>query len=198
MPMRRFTTLLLYAVLLGVALRMLVPFGYMLLSRFGEGGDNGPPLLDWAGGLAAHWERFTLDNFRRLFAAPLIGRSLLNSVFIVSMTSPGATLVTAMGGYALARFNFRGREALNHLGLGALVIPAPLMIATGYQWLYQVGLLDTHSGLLFPAMGKALGVFLFRQSMLNAVPAELIVAARINGAGEFRIFSASSCRSGDR
>jgi ABC-type glycerol-3-phosphate transport system permease component len=188
MPWRRVTLLLIHAALLGAALLMLVPFGYMLVSAFRQGGDNGPVLCEWTGGLTVHWDRFTLGNFRRLFAEPLLGRALLNSIFISSVTSLGATLVAAMGGYALARFTFRGREWLNHVVLGALVIPAPLLIAPGYQWLFQLGLLDTYSGLLLPAMGSAFGVFLFRQAMLNAVPGELIEAARIDGAGEFRIF----------
>lgn len=51
-----------------------------------------------------------------------------------------------------------------------------------------MGLLDSYTGLILPALAAALGVFLFRQAMLNAVPAELIEAARIDGAGEFRIF----------
>lgn len=54
--------------------------------------------------------------------------------------------------------------------------------------LYNLGLLDTYSGLILPALAPAFGVFLFRQALLNSVPSELIEAARIDGAGEIRIF----------
>lgn len=177
-----------HALLLVFSVLWLIPFGYMLLSAFRIGGDNGPPLFTWDAGPIVHWERLTLDNFRRLMAEPFFARAIVNSVFLASVTSLGATLVSAMGGYALAKFSFRAREPLTALVLGALIIPAPLLLAPGYQWLHQLGLLDTYGGLILPALGSAFGVFLFRQSMLNAVPAELLDAARIDGAGELRIF----------
>lgn len=188
MPDRRHALFAIHALLLACAVLWLIPFGYTLISAFRLGGDNGPTLFDWSHGLTIHWERFTIANFRRLFAEPYIGRAVLNSVFLSSVTSLGATLVAAMGGYALSKFTFRGREPLTALVLGALIIPAPLLIAPGYQWLYQLNLLDTYGGLLIPGIGSAFGVFLFRQSMINSVPAELIEAARIDGAGEMRIF----------
>lgn len=188
MPERRITLFVIHALLIACAVLWLVPFGYMLVSAFREGGDNGATVFEWSHGLTIHWERITLDNFRRLFAEPFIGRAVLNSVFLSSVTSLGATIIAAMGGYALSKFTFRGREPLTALVLGALIIPAPLLIAPGYQWLYQLHLLDTYGGLLLPGIGSAFGVFLFRQSMLNSVPGELIEAARIDGAGEIRIF----------
>ncbi|HEX9641309.1 MAG TPA: carbohydrate ABC transporter permease, partial [Candidatus Krumholzibacteria bacterium] len=189
MPERRTVLFLIHALLIACAVFWLIPFGYMLLSAFREGGDNGPALFEWTdGGLAVHWSRITLDNFRRLFAEPGILRALLNSVFYSSVTSLGATLAAAMGGYALSKFPFRGREPLTAVVLGALIIPAPLLIAPGYQWLYRLGLLDTYGGLLLPAIGSAFGVFLFRQSMLKSVPGELIEAARIDGASEMQVF----------
>lgn len=188
MPERRITLFVIHALLIACAVLWLVPFGYMLVSAFREGGDNGATVFEWSHGLTIHWERITLDNFRRLFAEPFIGRAVLNSVFLSSVTSLGATIIAAMGGYALSKFSFRGREPLTALVLGALIIPAPLLIAPGYQWLYQLHLLDTYGGLLLPGIGSAFGVFLFRQSMLNSVPGELIEAARIDGAGEIRIF----------
>lgn len=187
-PAPRFQALAIHALLVACALVWLVPFGYMLLSAFRFGGDNGPVIFEWANGPVVHWERVTLDNFQRLFREPFIFRSLVNSVFFASLTSLGATLVAAAGGYALAKFNFRGREPLTALVLGALIIPAPLLLAPGYQWLYQLGLLDTYAGLMLPALASAFGVFLFRQSMLNSVPGELLDAARIDGANELRIF----------
>jgi len=188
----RYSRLLLagnHALLMVFALLMLVPFGYMFLSAFRVGGDNGPALFEWsAHGPDVHWEYITPANFIRLFEEPHIVRALLNSIFLSSVTSLGATLVAAMGGYALSKFPFRGREPLTALVLGALVIPAPLLIAPGYQWLYQLNLLDTYSGMIIPAIGSAFGVFLFRQAMINSVPDDLIAAARIDGAGEMHIF----------
>jgi multiple sugar transport system permease protein len=187
-PRPRGALFVIHALLIACAIVWLIPFGYMLLSAFRERGDNGPAIFEWTNGVVVHWEHFTIDNFKRLFREPNILRALVNSVFLASVTSLGATLIAAMGGYALSKFHFRGREPLTALVLGALIIPAPLLLAPGYQWLFQLGLLDTYGGLLIPAIASAFGVFLFRQSMLNSVPGELIEAARMDGAGEMRIF----------
>jgi ABC-type glycerol-3-phosphate transport system permease component len=72
--------------------------------------------------------------------------------------------------------------------LAALVIPGPLLLAPGYKLLFDLGLLDTYAGLLLPGLAPAFGVFLFRQAMINSVPATLLESARIDGAGEIRIF----------
>lgn len=189
MKSTRLQMMAVHAVLVVFILFMLVPFGYMLVSAFRLGGDNGPPLANWTSqGLVVHWSRLTVANFVRLFAEPNIVRAIVNSIFLSSVTSLGATLVSAMGGYALSKFRFGSREPLTALVLGALVIPAPLLIAPGYQWLYQLHMLDTYGGMLIPALASPFGVFLFRQAMLNTVPDELIAAARIDGAGELRIF----------
>ena len=97
-------------------------------------------------------------------------------------------LFCSMGGYALSKLEFKGREFVTTLVLTALIIPGTLLLAPGFQLLYQLGLLNTYTGLLLPGLTPAFGVFLFRQAMLNGVPRELIEAARIDGAGEARIF----------
>lgn len=187
---RRFALLLLYAALLFFAALTLLPFAWMLTASLKSQHDfftsfflpRGDGLL----GLA--WDRLTLHNFRRLFTELPIARAMLNSLFLASVTSALSTLACAMGGYGLARFTFRGRAAVTGLVLGALVIPASLLIAPSYQLLWQLGLLNSYAGLILPALAPAFGVFLFRQAMLNTVPPELLEAARIDGAGELRIF----------
>ncbi|MFN9973337.1 MAG: carbohydrate ABC transporter permease, partial [Phycisphaerae bacterium] len=68
------------------------------------------------------------------------------------------------------------------------LIPGPLLLAPGYQLLYNLGLLDSFAGLILPAIAPAFGVFLFRQAVLSGVPTDLLEAARIDGAGEWRTF----------
>ncbi len=139
---------------------------------------------------AIAWDKITFTHYRQLFANPdfSFARNVLNSVFYASTLSVLATLFSAMGGYALAKFQFRGQATVTRLVLLALIIPGSLLLAPGYQLLYHLGLLDTYAGLLLPGLAPAFGVFLFRQSMLNTVPMELIESARIDGCGEIRIF----------
>ena len=188
--MRRLTLLPLYGALLFFAALTMLPFVWMLTSSLKTQNDfftsfflpHGDGLL----GIA--WDRLTLHNFRRLFAEFPIARAMLNSFFLASVTSALATLACALGGYGLAKFSFRGRDTVTWLVLSALIIPASLLIAPSYQLLWQLHLLNSYAGLILPAIAPAFGVFLFRQAMRNTVPMELLEAARIDGAGELRIF----------
>jgi ABC-type glycerol-3-phosphate transport system permease component len=138
--------------------------------------------------LGIAWERLTLDNYKKVFHEPHFARSLLNSVMLSSVTATLATLFAAMAGYALALLSFKGRAVITWLVLGALIIPAPLLIAPGYQILFKLGLLDSPWGLILPAIAPAFGVYLFRQSAISVIPKELLEAARLDGCGELRIF----------
>jgi multiple sugar transport system permease protein len=188
--MRRLALLPLYAGLGFFALVTLIPFAWMVASALKSRADFFTSFFLPAGDgpLGIAWDRLTLDNFRRLFSDHPVGNALLNSCFFATVSSSLATLVCAMGGYGLAKFKFSGRGPLTALVLAALVIPAPLLIAPNYQWLWQLGLLNSYAGVILPTLAPAFGVFLFRQAMLNAVPAELLESARIDGAGEARIF----------
>lgn len=180
----------LYLALVFFAALTLVPLVWMTTSALKTQQDFFTsfflPTGDGIFGIA--WDHLTLASFRRLFAEHAIGRAIFHSFFYASISSATATLACAMGGYSLATFRFRARGPLLVLVLGALIIPAPLLIAPSYQLLWQLGLLNSYAGVILPALAPAFGVFLFRQSMLNAVPAELLESARIDGAGEFRIF----------
>lgn len=177
--------------LLGVcALVTLVPFAWMVISAFKTRADFFTSLFlpPGEGVFGIAWERLTLENFRRLFTELPIGRAMVNSVFLASVQSLVATLFCAMGGYGLVKFQFRWREPLTLLVLCAIIIPAPLLLAPGFEMIYHLGLLDTYAGFLLPLMAPAFGVFLFRQAMVNSVPNELIESARLDGCGEIRIF----------
>ena len=188
--MRRFALIPLYAALVLFAALTLIPLVWMATSAIKDQQDFFTSffLPRGDGFLGIAWNRITLINFTRLFADNAIGRALMNSFFFASVSSAGATVACAMGGYALAKFRFGARRLLTAVVLGALIIPSPLLIAPSYQLLWQLGLLNSYSGLILPALAPAFGVFLFRQSMLNSVPAELLESARMDGAGEFRIF----------
>jgi ABC-type glycerol-3-phosphate transport system permease component len=188
--MRRFALIPLYVALIFFATLTLIPLVWMATSAVKDQQDffTSYFLPSGSGFLGIAWDRITLVNFTRLFEGHAIGRALFNSFFFATLSSAGATVACAMGGYALAKFRFPARRLLTVVVLGALIIPAPLLIAPSYQLLWQFGLLNSYSGLILPALAPAFGVFLFRQSMLNSVPAELLESARMDGAGELRIF----------
>lgn len=180
----------LHAALLLAAGVMVVPIFWMLAKSLTRAEDSGASLFLPAGDgpFGVAWDRLTAHNFVRLFTEAHFGRALVNSVFVASVSAVASTCFCAAGGFALARYEFRGRSALTLLVLGALIIPPPLLLAPTYELLFHLGLLDTWAGLLLPGMAPAFGVFLFRQATLQSVPNEIMEAARIDACGEIRIF----------
>lgn len=180
-----------HALLLLVSVVVIVPLLYLVVSAFKteQGFLEHLFLPTGEGFLGVAWDELTLRQIRRLFTGEVgIGRAIANSVFLSATTAVLGTLICAAAGYASAALWFRGRRAFNWLVLGALVIPPPLLIAPSYQWLHTLGLLDSYSGLILPAIAPAFGVYLFRQATLQSVPRSIIEAARIDGAGELQIF----------
>ncbi len=181
-----------YAILIGAALLTLTPFVWLICAalRDSEIYFEHQFLPTGDGFLGIAWQHLTLDHFRNLFANPAFnfGRHFLNSVFYASVTAVLATLFCAMGGYGLAKFDFRLRGPITFIVFTALIIPGSLLLAPGYRLLHQLHLLDSYAGLILPGLAPAFGVFLFRQAMLNAVPIDLMEAARIDGCGEIRCF----------
>ena len=181
-----------YGVLYAGAAIVLVPFLWLLCGAFKHNEDFfGSMFLPRGEGLfGIAWGRLTLDNFKALLANSTILRAMLNSVFLSSMTALIATFVCAMGGYALAKLRVRFGPILLAVVLAAVIVPPTLLLAPGYQLLFRLGMLDSFWGLIIPAAAPAFGVYLFRQASLGSIPDELIEAARIDGCGELRIFSA--------
>lgn len=183
---------LVYPMLGFTSVLMLLPFAWLVCASFKtqEAFFTGQFLPPGEGFLGINWDGLTLDNFRRLLSGEEMpfSRFILNSVFYASTLAVLATLFCAMGGFALAKYRFRGNGFITLVVLSALVLPGSLLLAPAYQLIFRLGLLNEYAGLLLPGLAPAFGLFLFRQTMINAVPQELLEAARIDGMGEFRIF----------
>lgn len=182
--------LLIYLFLSLFAAITLVPFAYLIFSAF-KSQDSFFSFVFWPTNGAWYqidWDGFTLSHWNTLFFEAGIFRATVNSFFLSSVTAILATLFSAMGGYALAKYRFKGRGIITVLVLGSLAIPFALLIAPGYQLLYWLGLLDTYSGLILPGVAPAFGLYLFRQAFISSLPDALIEAARIDGCSDIRIF----------
>lgn len=190
MKIKTFNLFAVYVLLSFFSIITLIPFAWMVCAAFKGNADffSAIFLPSGDGFLGVAWERLSLENFRKLYLELDLLRAFANSCFLSSVTAILCTLTAAMGGYALAKFQFRGSNFMVGLVLVALIIPGPLLIAPSYQWIYQLGLLNSYGSLILPALGPAFGVYLFRQATLQSVPTELLEAARIDGASEFRIF----------
>ncbi|MEU6779386.1 carbohydrate ABC transporter permease [Nonomuraea angiospora] len=112
----------------------------------------------------------------------------LNSLLYAGVGAILSTLVSAMAGYALAKFRFRGREALFSVILAGVLVPGIVLAVPQYLLMAAVGLAGTHWSVLLPVIINPFGIFLCRVFAAASVPESTLEAARLDGAGETRIF----------
>jgi multiple sugar transport system permease protein len=132
-------------------------------------------------------ERVTFEHYHALFTRLNLGRYLLNSVFVATVVTTVSLLINSMAGYAFAKLRFRGRDrTFRFLTLG-LVIPVQVSMLPLFLLMREMGFINTYWGVIIPGLASIFGIFLIRQYALG-IPDELIDAARIDGASEFRIY----------
>ena len=115
-------------------------------------------------------------------------RWMVNTLIYSVTAAAGATLLATMAGYAFAKYDFPGSKALFSVTLGAIMIPTTALALPTYLLFSQAGLTDTPWAIIIPSLVSPFGVYLMRVYAADAIPDGLIEAARVDGAGEFRIF----------
>jgi len=129
------------------------------------------------------------DNYAALQGSVGISRAFLNSVLVTGATLTGALVFCTLAGYAFAKFDFAGRSLLFGLVMATMVVPGQITVVPLFVTMVKLGWIDSYQGLILPGLVPALGVFFMRMSAQQSIPSELLEAARIDGAGELRIFS---------
>jgi len=130
----------------------------------------------------------TLANYEKVLAALPIPRFFFNSVFVAIAVGALNVLVAALAAYPLARMRFPGRDAIFYLLLATLIVPAQLTYIPSFILAVNVfHYYDTLPALIFPNLVSAFNIFLLRQAY-RGIPQDLLDAARVDGAGEFRIW----------
>ncbi|MDQ6670223.1 MAG: carbohydrate ABC transporter permease [Chloroflexota bacterium] len=157
------------------------PFVWMVLSSFKDAQELHlfPPTL-----LPA---RPTLDNYTTLLAKLNFPLFFFNSLVVAAFVVGANLLFCSMLGYALAKLNFAGRSKVFLLVMATLMVPSTVTLVPLFVLMSALGLVNSYPALILPFAAGPFGVFLMRQFMLG-LPDELLEAARIDGASEFRIF----------
>ncbi len=135
----------------------------------------------------------TLDHYRALFTRLDLARHARNSVLIAGVTTVLAVLVNSLAGYALAKLRFRGRDGLARVLLAGLVIPGQVGMLPLFLLLQRLGLIDTWAAVIVPGVASIFGIMLVRQYALG-LPDSVLDAARVDGAGEFRVYRSVALR----
>ena len=173
--------LLIHVALILGAIATIIPLAWMVSASLmpqGEATSFPPHLIP---------SRVTFDHYRTLFTNLNLGRAFLNSLLVAIVGKLLSLLFNSMAGYAYAKLRFAGRDRLFTIMVASLGIPAQVAMLPLFLFLKSLGLINTWFGVLIPYMAGIYGVFLVRQFMLS-IPDDLLAAARIDGASEWRIY----------
>ena len=190
------TRALRYVILSAGAVLFVAPFAYMVSSSFQPLGElfSYPP--KWIP------SNPTLDNYRQFFGSGhQIGRWIVNSAFTTSAITIAQLFFSSLVAYTFAKRTFPGRDVLFFLMLATMMLPVQITVIPNYLILKGIplfggndlsgigghGWLDSYWGVIMPNLVSPFGIFLLRQYM-RSIPDELLDAARMDGAGHFRIY----------
>ncbi len=177
----RLTVIVVHLLLIAGVVVMIAPFVWMLLGSlkpFSEFLQSPPPWLP---------QHPTVDNYDNLFNKLDFPQYFSNSMIVAGLVTGGNLLFCSMLGYALAKLKFPGRQWIFRLVLATLMVPGAVIVVPLFVLMSMLGFVNSYAGLVLPFLAGPFGVFLMRQFMLG-IPDELLEAARIDGAGEYRIF----------
>ncbi|MET9245275.1 carbohydrate ABC transporter permease [Nonomuraea sp. NPDC003709] len=178
---RSVTRPLLYGALVLCALLTMLPFVWVISGSLRSLDEIRSDPGAW---LPAH---VTLGNFTRLFATEGFGGYMANSIVVAIIVVGGNIVAASAAGYALAKLDFAGKRLAFGAVMAAMMVPFTAVFVTQFVITVDMGLADTLAGIALPGVAMPMSVFIMRQYAMS-IPGELLEAARIDGAGEFRIF----------
>lgn len=175
------------------SIAVMSPFAWLIAAAFKDKSVFNeyiffPPLSEWS------TKTMNLNNFRRLFAGQTsvqgsvyFWQYLLNSTVYTTVTTCLQLFFASLSGYALSKYDFKGKRVLMTFMIGSTMIPGVLLLAPVYKMFVDLKLIDSIPGLIVTGAVSAYGIFLFRQAIM-AVPNEIIDAGRMDGCSEFGIY----------
>lgn len=178
----RLKAIVLYFVLAVTVVVMLIPFVWVLGGSFKTQNEF---IADPGAWFPKSFANF--NNYIVLFTEKGFATYLRNSAIVSVVTVVANLVFGSMAGYALAKFEFRGRQIVFVMVIAALTIPYVALFVPQFLIIVQMHLVDTLVAIIIPMLVLPLSVFIMRQ-FAYSIPNELLEAARIDGAGEFRVF----------
>ena len=171
-----------YIALIGLAVAALLPLAWMVSTSLKTDTDvfSYPPQLIPH---ELHWQ-----NYTSLWDDLPMTRWIVNTMAVSGVVVAGQLLFCSMAAYAFARMQFRGREVIFYLFLGSMMVPYQVTLIPAFVLISKLGWIDTYQALIVPSLSTPFGIFLLRQFFLT-IPKELEEAARVDGAGYWRIYA---------
>jgi multiple sugar transport system permease protein len=173
------------------AIYFLVPFFWLFVSATKTGRDLVTTFGLWFG---PHFNLFANLQFLFTYNDGIYLRWLLNTLIYAGIGAVVGTVLASMAGYALAKYSFAGRTFVFSIVLGSVLVPSMTLALPLFLMMSKVNLTNTYWSVLLPSLVSPFGVYLSRVYAAASVPDELLDAARIDGAGEFRTFATIAVR----
>ncbi|MGW3999450.1 carbohydrate ABC transporter permease [Amycolatopsis sp. NPDC004772] len=163
----------------------LVPLVWLVINA-----SKTQPALFSTSGLSFGGTFALFDNIGQTFTynGGIFFRWLGNTLLYVVVGAGGATILATAAGYGLAKYRFPGRRAVFAIVLGAVAVPPTALAVPTFLMFSKMGLTNTPLAVLIPSLISPFGLYLIWVYAADAIPDELLEAARIDGAGELRIF----------
>ncbi len=175
-----------YIVLSILAIISMFPLIYIILASFRSNQELFTYALPFTIKtlIPQHW---TLDNFIQIFVNMNFGRSILNTILVIAVLLPISLILSALGGFVFAFFNFTGKAFLFAICMISFMIPTDAIAVPLYNEISKMGLINTYWALILPDAASGLAMFLFTQ-FFKDIPKSLLEAARIDGASWLQVF----------
>jgi multiple sugar transport system permease protein len=180
-PRKTLETLGIHLLLVAAVCLTLFPLAWMAMASLMPAGEASAYPMSWVP------SALSLEHYRALFSRLEIVRYIGNSALIAGAVTLISLVVNSMAGYAFAKLSFPGRERVFRGLVATLVVPGQVTMLPLFMLLKYLGLINSFWGVIVPGMASVFGIFLFRQYALS-IPDSLLDAARIDGAGEWRIY----------
>ncbi|MFD0315200.1 carbohydrate ABC transporter permease [Streptomyces flavalbus] len=140
--------------------------------------ENPPPL--WFGGNL-------FDKLEVAWTDANLGEAFLNTTIVAGISAVTIVVLSTIAGFAFAKLRFKGRNAMMLIVIGTMMVPPQLSVIPLYMMVAKLDWTDQLQAVIFPSLVSAFGVFFMRQYLIQALPDEIIEAARVDGASSWRV-----------
>lgn len=168
-----------YAFLLVMALVVLFPFYWMLISSVKS-------LAEYRLSVPTFWPtQINLSNYLEAFNTASLGRLFMNTMYVGLVSTILSLIITILTAFAFARLEFKGKDALFAALLATMMIPGELFTITNYATVTKLGWLNTYTVLIVPFLVSVFYIYLLRQNFMQ-IPNELYLAAKVDGTSDWK------------
>lgn len=181
MKKRKFVHKIEVAVLLLISFLVLIPYIWMIMTSFKTSKDY---LVNAASLIPRDW---TLDGYRKVFSSSPFTKWFVNSLIVTGSITIIVIFTSTLAGFVFAKYKFKYKEVWFGIILATMMVPSQVTMIPNFLIVLKLGLYDKLAALIVPQMVRMFGIFLCRQA-IEDIPDSLCEAAKMDGAGDFRIY----------